>query len=116
MIALRILVGVSCVLVGGGWMLLMAIGKGLRSWGRAGSGREDLFTNAAVFAVPVVCVLMLLTTFLPDVRGVMHAVAVVVGLACIVMAWVATQSLGTAALGFAFLGLWLLYYWLAVWR
>lgn len=115
MIFLRVIIGISAALVALCWIGLMMVGKAL-TWGRAGSGREDLLANSMIIGVPVLSLLMLISTFLPTARTYMHVVAVPVALMFLTMIWVATESRGTAVLGFGYFGLWLVYYWQAVWR
>jgi hypothetical protein len=114
MLALRILIGVTSVLLMLGWAALLVVAGGLRSWYRSGAGRENVAGALLSVAVPALCLALLLTVVFPS-RGLLHTVAVVVGLCCVGLVWVATQSPGTAFFALAYLAPWIVYYWLAAW-
>jgi hypothetical protein len=116
MASLGIVIGTGSVLVAVSFCGLLVLALAYGNTFRSAAVRQSAAPMLAMIGVGGIAALVLATTLWPHSRGLMHTVAVVLGLlaACLVL------CLGPApvmsSVGLAGVGLWFFYYWLAVWR
>ena len=103
--ALRWALGAIAIVVGIGWLSLALIGNTFRSsFGASGVG---LLTRVG----PVLMLaLVLASVVLPNHRVLLHATAVVVGAACVGLAFVLRESIFVGTVGLAYCAAWFAFY------
>jgi hypothetical protein len=116
MLFLRWILGIACSLALAGFVLIMIVGKGIRSAYQSGAGTTDIIRSTAVYAIPILLAAMLASLFLPTARGFLHAVAVGVIVAMVTSITIIGTHPGEGSLYFCFFGLWMIYYFLAAWK
>lgn len=103
--ALRWMLGVVAVVVGGGWLAMAALGSGFRS--SFGASAVGLLTQLG----PVVVMgLALASVVAPQNRVLLHATAVVLGAACVGLLLVFRESAFVAVAGLLYCAAWFLFY------
>jgi hypothetical protein len=115
MLVLRWLIGVGCAVALALFLLILVVGKGLRSAYQSGAGTLDVVRDTAVAGIPLLLIAMLVSVFLPNSRAYLHVVAAGVLLAMAGCAMMVPESPGEGLLYLSFFGLWGIYYLLAVW-